>query len=199
MAWRELMASSPATDNDRRKPDCPRAAGFFLVIPGGSCNQTHTGNCWEFEPGVIVRITGAKAMSHEELKTVSSGMGFAGLAALIMVSLVLLFGLRSVRLVLTIIVTLIVGLVWTAAYAAAVVGDLNLISVAFAVLYIGLGVDYAIHFSLRYRELLSIGPGSLAALRETSGDVGVSLVLCAVTTGIGFLTFVPTILTAFLS
>ncbi len=193
VAWRELMASSPATDNDRRKLLIVRARlDFSSLFPAGPAIKRIREIAAEFEPGVIVRITGAKAMSHEELKTVSSGMGFAGLAALIMVSLVLLFGLRSVRLALTIIVTLIVGLVWTAAYAAAVVGDLNLISVAFAVLYIGLGVDYAIHFSLRYRELLSIGRGSLAALRETSGDVGVSLVLCAVTTGIGFLTFVPT-------
>ena len=191
VAWRELMASSPATDNDRRKILIVRARlDFSSLFPAGPAIKRIREIAAEFEPGVRVRITGAKVMSHEELKTVSSGMGFAGLAALIMVSLVLLFGLRSVRLALTIIVTLIVGPM--GAQAAAAVGDLNLISVAFAVLYIGLGVDYAIHFSLRYRELLSTGREPLAALRETSGDVGVSLVLCAVTTGIGFLTFVPT-------
>ena len=71
-------------------------------------------------------------------------------------------------------------------------GRLNLISVAFAVLYIGLGVDFAIHYCLRYREHLSDGAPRGEALEQTSVNVGGSLFLCAVSTAIGFFAFIPT-------
>ncbi len=144
------------------------------------------------EYGVRVRITGDTALAHEEMHSVSRGASLAGLLALVMVSAVLFIGLRSPKLVVVSLLSLVTGLIWTAAFAAFAVGDLNLISVAFAVLYIGLGIDYAIHFCLRYRELIHSGRGHDEALQATIGDVGVSLVVCALTTGIGFYAFVPT-------
>jgi hopanoid biosynthesis associated RND transporter like protein HpnN len=100
--------------------------------------------------------------------------------------------LRSVRLIAAALITLLVGLVLTAAFAALAVGHLNLISIAFAVLYIGLGIDYAIHYSLRYRELRTRGAANQDALQQTAGDVGASLLISAVTTAACFFAFVPT-------
>ena len=196
LPWRELMAVDPIEKSDRRRVLVVRAnLDYSSLFPADDAMDRVrlVARQLGFEQqGVRVRITGGTAMAHEELKTVSSGMGVAGLSALILVSLVLLFGLRSWRLAVAVLITLITGLVWTAAFAAFAVGDLNLISVAFAVLYIGLGVDYAIHFCLRHRELMQDGLAPDVALTQASGDVGVSLVLCALTTGLGFLTFVPT-------
>jgi hypothetical protein len=95
------------------------------------------------EHGVTVRITGGVAMSEEELRSVSRGALRTGLLALLGVTLVLAVGLGSARMVAMTLLTLVAGLTWTAAFAAFAVGHLNMISVAFAVLYIGLGVDYA--------------------------------------------------------
>ena len=134
--------------------------------------------------GARVRITGGAAMAHEELASVSHGMGTAGLLALALVVIALSVGLKSLRLAMATLITLVAGLVLTGAYAAATVGSLNLISVAFAVLYIGLGADYAAHFLLRYRELET---NTASGLVLAGRDVGVSLVLCALTTCIGFL------------
>jgi len=69
---------------------------------------------------------------------------------------------------------------------------LNLVSVAFAILFIGLGVDFAIHFCLRYKELRVKNIEHMTALRATGGDVGASLLLCAITTSAGFFAFIPT-------
>jgi hopanoid biosynthesis associated RND transporter like protein HpnN len=80
----------------------------------------------------------------------------------------------------------------TAAFAAVAVGQLNLLSVAFVVLNVGLGSDYVIHVLLRYRELTAEGHATTAALVATMRDVGSSLVLCAVTTAAGFYSFIPT-------
>jgi uncharacterized membrane protein YdfJ with MMPL/SSD domain len=67
-----------------------------------------------------------------------------------------------------------------------------MVSVAFAVMFIGLGDDFSVHFCLRWQDLVSHGHDSAAALRETAEDIGLSLLLAAVTVAIGFLAFAPT-------
>ncbi|MDA0239657.1 MAG: MMPL family transporter, partial [Proteobacteria bacterium] len=84
------------------------------------------------------------------------------------------------------------GLIWTAAFALAAVGALNLISVAFAVLFIGLSVDFGIHFALRYNEAYGQGISSTAALQSAAGSVGGAITLTAVAAAIGFFAFLPT-------
>ena len=141
--------------------------------------------------GYTARLTGTVALATEELASVTKGAARAGISALVMVVVVLLIGLGSAQLALVIAATLIVGLILTAGFAAIAIGELNLISIAFAVLYVGLGVDFAIHLCLRYREALDDSP-PLEALTQAGARVGESLVLCAITTAIGFLAFVPT-------
>ncbi len=142
--------------------------------------------------GVRVRVTGSPAMLDDELRSVRDGMGLVGLLSLIFVVLLLAIGLRSPRLVVATILTLIAGLIWTASFATAAIGELNLISVAFAVLFIGLSVDFGIHFSLRYKEAIDAGSPHAAALTEAASGVGGALTLSAVTAAIGFLSFLPT-------
>ena len=139
-----------------------------------------------------VRLTGTAVLSHEELLSVTEGTEIAFVLALIMITVILYFGLASMRLMIATLITLIIGLVLTAAFATFAVGELNLISIAFTVLYIGLGVDYAIHYCLRYRELRFEGMDNMQAIQEASRNVGGSLFLCAITTAIGFFAFMPT-------
>ncbi|MDH5479757.1 MAG: MMPL family transporter [Nitrosomonas sp.] len=139
-----------------------------------------------------MRITGAVALAYDELNSAMLGAQDAGLVALVMVAVVLFMALRTPGAVLTVLLSLIIGLLLTAAFATFAVGHLNLISIAFAVLYIGLGVDYAIHFLLRHQELRQSGRSVPDTLFTTGGDMGRSLMVCAVTTAIGFYAFMPT-------
>jgi hopanoid biosynthesis associated RND transporter like protein HpnN len=82
--------------------------------------------------------------------------------------------------------------VWTAAFAAVAVGHLNLISLSFAVLFIGLGVDFAIHLGMSYASLRRDGLDHATAMLDAVDYVGSSLVLCTLTTCIGFYVFIPT-------
>lgn len=141
------------------------------------------------ERGVRVRLTGDVALAHDELEEASRGAMMAGALAFVLVAAFLIVGLRSVRLVLSSVITLVVGLVWTAGWAALAVGELNLISVAFAVLSISLGVDFSIHLCLRLRELQADGHGVEEGLEIAARDVGGSLFLAALTTAIGFAAF----------
>ena len=141
---------------------------------------------------INVRLTGSVVLSDEELRSVSRGMELSVIIAFCLVAVILIAGLRSIWLVLSTLITLVTGLIYTAWFATVTVGELNLISVAFAILYIGLGVDFAIHFCLRYREHIEHGENSSAALKNTITNIGKSLALCAVTTAIGFYAFIPT-------
>jgi hopanoid biosynthesis associated RND transporter like protein HpnN len=141
--------------------------------------------------GVEIRLTGTPLMLQEELDTVQSGMGIVGMLSLGMVLILLVLGLQSLRLVAATLFTLVVGLGWTAAFAVAAYGALNIISVAFAVLFIGLSVDFGIHYALRYREALADAAHG-EALKEAGTGVGLALLLSAITAAIGFLSFLPT-------
>lgn len=139
-----------------------------------------------------VRVTGQVALADEEFATVAQGAlgGMALSGALVLLWLVL--AVRSWRLIVPIVATLWLGLLVTCGFAAIAVGTLNLISVAFAVLFTGIAVDFAIQFCVRYREMrLATGEGTLALTRTVVG-VGPQILLAAVAIAAGFLAFVPT-------
>ena len=80
----------------------------------------------------------------------------------------------------------------TLLFAAAAVGTLNLVSVGFGILFVGIAVDFAIQFSVRYREMRFAYPQPAEALAETGRRVGGQILVAAAATAAGFLAFVPT-------
>ncbi len=194
--WRELLAGSTLLEDSARRLLLvqPRVDYEALEPAGATLSRLRT-LIAELQQGgyadVRVRLTGVYALSQEEAQLVSTQAGAAGLAAFFLVMLVLFGGLRSPRMVVVLLLTLVVGLFWTAALAAFAVGHLNLISVAFAVLFIGLSVDFGIHVSVRVGELVAELPLEQAVV-GAARDVGGSLVVCAVTTAIGFYAFLGT-------
>ena len=143
-------------------------------------------------PGLRVRVTGDLAVLSEEMSEIRTQVMAASVASFLLVTAVLLYTLRSFRLFLATVLLLAVGLAWTAGFAALAVGRLNVLTTAFAVLYIGLGVDFGIHYAMGYRERRQAGDPPELALREAGRQVGSSLFFCALTTATGFFAFVPT-------
>ena len=141
---------------------------------------------------VNIRLTSGTVLSNEELQRVSEANIQAIAISILLVATILTLGLGSVWLVFACLLTLLMGLITTTAFATLTVGELNLISVAFAVLYIGLGIDFAIHLTLRYRERILLTSKTDGALKIALSNIFRSLVLCAITTAIGFYSFIPT-------
>ncbi len=191
MSWQSLVDVDTGRDQTRR---FILAQGVDAVGKGAIIDfvrETAVG----LDPligDVTVRLTGPPALEREELQTVSQGTEIAGALSFALVTLLLVWGLRSWRLIVAVLVPLIVGLVWTFAFAALSIGQLNLISVAFAVLFIGLAVDFGIHFTLRFREAVSDGRDNGAALPDAALGIGRALTLSALCAAIGFFAFVPT-------
>jgi hopanoid biosynthesis associated RND transporter like protein HpnN len=139
-----------------------------------------------------VRVTGSVALSDEEFATVAQGALAGTIGSIVLITLWLLLAVHSWRLILPIVLTLLLGLTLTVSFAAIAVGTLNLVSVAFAILFVGIAVDFAIQFSVRYRDARLEFPDPAAALSETVHRVGAQIMVAAAATAAGFLAFVPT-------
>ncbi|RUM38055.1 MAG: hopanoid biosynthesis-associated RND transporter HpnN, partial [Desulfobulbus sp.] len=142
--------------------------------------------------GVHISITGKPVINYEDLRSVRRDITTASIVSFVLVGIILYLGLGSIRLVFAGLTTLVLGLAWTIAFAILVVGRLNMISVTFVVLFIGLGIDYGIQICLRYQELLAGGCPHRKAIGQAVENTGNTLILCAISTAIGFYAFVPT-------
>lgn len=196
LSWQQLLTKDNFGQDQTRRLVITRARlDFSRLMPAGLPMDYLRELAKEMAPqypGVHLSFTGEIPLEHEEMETVNEGMVVSSIVSLVLVCTALWVGLRSFRLLLVTFVALIVGLILTAGFAALTIGHLNLISVAFAVLYIGLGVDFATHLCLRYQECRGQGMDTEQAILNSMGTVGRSLFLCALTTAIGFLAFIPT-------
>ncbi len=181
-ARRRFLLIQPVLDFSRVRPAEVTLTGLREVV--GELGL-------DAQPGVRVRITGSYPLSYEEADHVGWQSAAAGAASFILVSLVLILGLRSLRGVVAILVTLVAGLAWTGGFAALAIGRLNLISITFTVLFIGLSVDFGIHLVVAYREAMAGGRTRRDSLVQAAREVGPSLCLCCATTATAFYAFVP--------
>ncbi|HKO06889.1 MAG TPA: MMPL family transporter [Alphaproteobacteria bacterium] len=197
LSWRDLMTGLPDRPSDRRQIILlkPRLDYKLLSPAAQAIKAIHeTAAALNLDPahGVRVGVTGAPALDEDDLRSVKNGAGLASLVSLGLVTVLVFLGLRSPRLVFATIATLLLSLVWTASFAALAIGYLNLISVAFAVLFIGVAVDFSIQFALRYKESVDQGAALGAGLRSAASGTGVAVSLAAICAAVGFFSFVPT-------
>jgi hopanoid biosynthesis associated RND transporter like protein HpnN len=194
-SWAQLFAGETAAlAPTRRFVLAKPILDFSSLEPGRAATEAirRAVSDLQLQPqnGVTVRLTGAVPLADEELRTVATGMEWATAASLISVALLLWLGLRSLKTIAAVLMTMLVGLVLTAAFAAAAIGSLNLISVVFAVMFIGIAVDFGIQFAVRFQHCRALGLAE--ALRATGARVGPALGLAALVTGTGFLMLTPT-------
>lgn len=197
ISWAELLLERALPgESSRRLIILHPVYDYGTLLPGRTAIRAVRAAAAELgldtEPGLRVRVTGNVALNTEEMTLVARQIALGALGTFGLVGCILFAALRSRRLVGAVLASLLVGLIWTAAFAAATVGQLNVVSVAFAILFIGLGVDFGIHVGMRYDELARGGGDDREALARACQSVGGSLVLCAFTTAIGFYVFVPT-------
>lgn len=169
---------------------------YEALSPGAQATGAVRAAARDLDPDIAndvrVRLTGPVALTDEEFATVAENAGLATLASLGLVFLLLLIAVRSIRVIASILATLLTGLVATSAFAAAAVGTLNLISVAFAVLFVGIAVDFGIQVGIRYRDERHRADTPAEAMRRTAAGLAGPLVLAATTTAVGFASFIPT-------
>lgn len=142
--------------------------------------------------GATVRLTGSQPLADEEFGSVAQGAVPNAIATLLAVLVVLWLAVRSGKMVIAVFITLLAGLAVTAALGLWMVGALNMISVAFAVLFVGIGVDFGIQFAVRYREERHRHGDLDMALASAGRSIAMPLSLAAAATAASFFSFLPT-------
>src|SRR5436190_262976 len=196
-SWRELVGDKPLTDSDKRafiefKP----ILDYQALEPGKTATDAIRKAATELNfAGAFdarVRLTGPVPMANEEYATVQDGAIVNGIGTVVIVLIILWLALHSAKIIFAVFVNLFVGLAITTAVGLMMVGSLNLLSIAFAVLFVGLGVDFGIQFSVRYRSERFKNDNLAEALAEAARRSAVPLSLAAMATAAGFLCFLPT-------
>ncbi|MBS0532070.1 MAG: MMPL family transporter [Proteobacteria bacterium] len=196
-SWRQLVSDKPLPDSERRsliqvKP----FLDFKALEPGKDATDAIRKAAVDLDLagkyGARVRLTGPVPIANEEFATVQDGAVTNGIGTVVVVLFILWMALRSPKIIFAVFVTLFVGLSITTAAGLMMVTSLNLLSIAFAVLFIGLGVDFGIQYSVRYRSERFKNANLETALLVAAKRSAVPLSLAAMATAAGFLSFLPT-------
>ncbi|HTG06873.1 MAG TPA: MMPL family transporter [Bradyrhizobium sp.] len=196
-SWRELVSDKPLTDADRRSfIEFRPILDFNALEPGKDATDAIRQAAQDLnlagEFGARVRLTGPVPIANEEFATVADGAIFNGIGTVLVVLLILWMALHSAKIISAVFLNLFIGLSITTAAGLWMVGSLNLLSIAFAVLFVGLGVDFGIQYSVRYRSERFKTDDLRLALQQAAERSAVPLSLAAMATAAGFLSFLPT-------
>jgi uncharacterized protein len=196
-SWQVLLANTPVAPQDLISlVNIWPALDYGAIEPGqratAAVRKAVEDAKLQSSYDATVRLTGTVPLVDQQLSTLHQDVGLNFALTGIIIVTVLWLGLRSMRIVAAACLSILIGLVITAAAGLALAGAFNPISVAFAVLFVGLGADFAIQFSMRYRAQRHERVDLKSALVETARLVGAPLTLAALAAAAGFLSFVPT-------
>jgi len=197
-SWRELVQGNAATPGELRR--------FLTIYPVMDYSELEPGHKssdairqaaadldFAGKYQARLRLTGPVPMADEEFATIKENAALNATVTVAVVLFILWMALRWWRIIFAVFISLVVGLSITAAVGMMMVGTLNLISVYFAVLFVGLGVDFGLQFSVRYRAERHEIDNVRGALLEAGRRAGAPLTLAALATAAGFLSFLPTV------
>ena len=197
LSWQALITGdAPTTRETRRLIELQPTLNYGQLMPGGAASdlvrKVATEQGLTPANGVTVRLTGPVPLTDEEFGTLVENVELMTTLMVSGILLMLWLAVRSVKIVAAILVTLMVGLILTTALGLAVIGQFNVISVAFIPLFVGIGVDFGIQYSVRYREERYRTQGLVSGLMASARIMGPSLTLAGFATAACFYSFVPT-------
>ena len=137
-------------------------------------------------PELRILLTGISVLENDEMRRSMADSTVASIMSFIGVAILLFLGFRGFLHPFLGLFMLAIGMAWSFGYTTLAIGHLNILSVSFAAMLMGLGIDFAVHVLSRYLELRHEGHELTAALVLTSEGVGVGIVTGAVTTSLAF-------------
>lgn len=131
-------------------------------------------------------LTGSPYTRQAALDATTLGLQRALPIAVVACLMVAIAAMRSIRFGVVTIIPIGLVVAWLYAFMYVFDFGLNFITATIAAISIGVGVDYAIHMTQRFREELGRSPDQIQALRSAAQGTGVALVASAATSVLGF-------------
>ncbi|GEM_PF-760878 len=136
---------------------------------------------------VEIKAMGTYIISRATEKTANETMNVLLPVSMLLIVIILLITFRSAIDTILGLLGLGMAIVWAYGFGVMAGYSFNQISTMVAVLLVGLGIDYAIHTILRYREEIRKGNSVRGAMNEMITNLGMGLVLATITTIVAFL------------
>jgi hopanoid biosynthesis associated RND transporter like protein HpnN len=196
-SWQELLQNQPPPARRlRHLVGVQPTLDFAELQPGRRAEEgiRHAAADLDLQTkfGATVELTGKVPMNDDQFSVIRHSAVRDTLTAVLGVLIILWLALRSWKIIAAVFFSLMVGLAVTAALGLVLVTSFNLISIALFVLFVGLGVDFGIQFSVRYRAERYEYPDLYEALRSAARKAGDPLALAATATAVAFFAFMPT-------
>lgn len=172
-----LLARPKYRDNESHDITIERAVTRLRQIIS-ELERSHT--------AVLVSLTGENVLDVDQAQASTEDSYNSAVLSLFLVTLVFIWAFREWFRPVMAVCTLMVGVSWTMGFTTLVVGHLNLLTVTFATILIGLGIDFGIHFIYRYDEERTAGKASLSAMQATLAGAGRENLTGALSTAIAF-------------
>ena len=138
-------------------------------------------------PGLNVGITGESVLEHDEMAQSQHDSIVASIVSLVVCALIFIYGYQQTGRPLKATFCLLVGLGYTLAFTAFTVGHLNILTITFMPILIGLAIDFGVHLITRYEEELRLGRSEEEAMRTAMVFTGQGVFTGALTTAVAFL------------
>ncbi len=143
-------------------------------------------------PGLNVGVTGEPVLEIDEMAQSQGDTEKATILSLLIVAMIFIYGYHETGRPIKATVCLIVGLAYTMAFTTAVIGHLNILTVTFAPILVGIAIDFGVHLITRYEEEVRHGASNETALRKAMIFTGMGVVTGALTTSGAFLAMAAT-------
>jgi predicted RND superfamily exporter protein len=138
-------------------------------------------------PGLNVGLTGEPVLDYDQMLQSQRDMTVATLVSLIICSMIFIYAYRETGRPLKAVLCLVVGLGYSMGFTTLVIGHLNILTVTFAPILIGLAIDFGIHFITRYEEEIRNRRSAVEAVEKALVFTGQGIVTGALTTAAAFL------------
>jgi uncharacterized protein len=196
-SWRVLASDKQVEPRDlRRFIEIDPVLDFSALEPGRAATNAIARTMSDLKLAVDyrarIRQTGLIPIGDDEFGTIKQNAGLNAAVSVLAVLGTLWLALRSGKIIFAVAASTTLGLAISTAWGLFLVGALNPISIAFFALFVGLGVDFGIQFSVRYRAERHDNNDLRTALHNTAVKAGGPLALAAAATAVGFSAFLPT-------
>jgi len=138
-------------------------------------------------PGVNLGVTGESVLDYDEMQQSQRDSTIATLLSLVICAAIFIVGYRQTGRPLKAVLCLIVGLAYTMGFTTVAVGHLNILTVTFVPMLIGLAIDFGVHLVTRYEEELRHGRSEHEALFKAVVFTGQGIFTGCFTTAGAFL------------